>query len=215
VNHPCYPEGYQETTKAASIHSIPCTASHLLTLSQASWNATLVGTGNATECRMAIKQIFNFTACGQSQSCTFDGIYQPPVNGEFFAFSAFYYTFSFLNLTRGQPLAIVEDTVQKFCARNWTDLKSSYPKEKEQRLREYCANANYILALLLDAYKFNQTSWSSIRFQMKAADTDIGWALGYVLNLTNMIPAEAPEQAKGQERGLWAATIFFIVLTLA
>ncbi|XP_037735646.1 ectonucleoside triphosphate diphosphohydrolase 8 isoform X4 [Chelonia mydas] len=131
------------------------------------------------------------------------------------AFSAFYYTFSFLNLTRGQPLAIVEDTVQKFCARNWTDLKSSYPKEKEQRLREYCANANYILALLLDAYKFNQTSWSSIRFQMKAADTDIGWALGYVLNLTNMIPAEAPEQVKGQQRGLWAATIFFIVLTLA
>nr|XP_048679212.1 ectonucleoside triphosphate diphosphohydrolase 8-like isoform X3 [Caretta caretta] len=178
VNHPCYPEGYQETIKAASIHSIPCTASHLQTLSQASWNATLVGTGNATECRMAIKQIFNFTACGQSQSCTFDGIYQPPVNGEFF-------------------------------------LKSSYPKEKDQRLREYCANANYILVLLLDAYKFNQSSWSSIKFQMKAADTDIGWALGYVLNLTNMIPAEAPEQVKGQQRGLWAATIFFIVLTLA
>nr|XP_048679213.1 ectonucleoside triphosphate diphosphohydrolase 8-like isoform X4 [Caretta caretta] len=131
------------------------------------------------------------------------------------AFSAFYYTFSFLNLTSGQPLAIVEDTVQKFCARNWTDLKSSYPKEKDQRLREYCANANYILVLLLDAYKFNQSSWSSIKFQMKAADTDIGWALGYVLNLTNMIPAEAPEQVKGQQRGLWAATIFFIVLTLA
>ncbi|XP_038230115.1 ectonucleoside triphosphate diphosphohydrolase 8-like isoform X2 [Dermochelys coriacea] len=131
------------------------------------------------------------------------------------AFSAFYYTFSFLNLTRGQPLAIVEDTVQKFCARNWTDLKSSYPKEKVQWLREYCANANYILVLLLDAYKFNQTSWSSIKFQMKAANTDIGWALGYVLNLTNMIPAEAPEQMKGQQRGLWAAAIFFIVLTLA
>ncbi|KAM7144054.1 ectonucleoside triphosphate diphosphohydrolase 8-like isoform 3-T5 [Macrochelys suwanniensis] len=215
INHPCYPEGYQETTTAASIHSIPCTASHALTLSQASWNATLVGTGNATACRMAIKQIFNFTACGQSQSCTFNGTYQPPVNGEFFAFSAFFYTFNFLNLTSGQPLAVVEDTVQKFCARNWTDLKSSYPTEKEQWLREYCANANYILVLLLDAYKFNQTSWSSIKFQMKAANTDIGWTLGYMLNLTNMIPVEAPEQVKGQQNELWAAAIFFIVLTLA
>ncbi|XP_030391704.1 ectonucleoside triphosphate diphosphohydrolase 8-like isoform X2 [Gopherus evgoodei] len=131
------------------------------------------------------------------------------------AFSAFYYTFSFLNLTSGQPLAVVEDTVQKFCARNWTDLKSSFPKEKDQWLREYCANANYILVLLLDAYKFNQTSWGSIKFQMKAANTDIGWTLGYMLNLTNMIPAEAPEQVKGQQHGLWAAAIFFIVLTLA
>lgn len=52
-------------------------------------------------------------------------------------------------------------------------------------------------------------------FPGQAANTDIGWALGYVLNLTNMIPAEAPEQVKGQQRGLWAATIFFIVLTAA
>uniref|UniRef100_A0A8C3HC48 Ectonucleoside triphosphate diphosphohydrolase 8 n=1 Tax=Chrysemys picta bellii TaxID=8478 RepID=A0A8C3HC48_CHRPI len=192
INHPCYPEGYQETTTAASIHSMPCTASHAQTPSQASWNATLVGTGNASECRMAIKQIFNFTACGQKESCTFDGIYQPPVNGEFFAFSAFYYTFSFLNLTSGQPLTIVEDTVQKFCARNWTDVRA-VRGDGGYRGTEYCANANYILVLLLDAYKFNQTSWSSIKFQMKVTNTDIGWTLGYMLNLTNMIPAEAPE----------------------
>uniref|UniRef100_A0A8C8RH71 Ectonucleoside triphosphate diphosphohydrolase 8 n=1 Tax=Pelusios castaneus TaxID=367368 RepID=A0A8C8RH71_9SAUR len=215
VNHPCYPKEYQETTTVASIHTTPCKASPALTPFEAAQNVTLVGMGNATECRMAIKQIFNFTACGQSPSCTFDGIYQPPVNGEFFAFSAFYYTFSFLNLTEGQPLAIVKDTIQQFCARNWTNLKSSYPKEREQWLREYCANANYILVLLLDAYKFNTTNWGSIKFQMKAANTDIGWTLGYMLNLTNMIPAAAPEQVKGQQAGLWTAAIFFLVLTLA
>ncbi|XP_074871245.1 ectonucleoside triphosphate diphosphohydrolase 8-like isoform X2 [Carettochelys insculpta] len=130
------------------------------------------------------------------------------------AFSAFYYTFSFLNLTGGQSLAEVEAAVQKFCARNWTDLKSSYPKEKEKWLLEYCSNANYILVLLLDAYKFNQTSWSSVKFQMKAANTDIGWTLGYMLNLTNMIPAEALVQVNGQQYGLWIAGIFVIVLTL-
>ncbi|XP_074871242.1 ectonucleoside triphosphate diphosphohydrolase 8-like isoform X1 [Carettochelys insculpta] len=213
VSHPCYPEGYQENTTIASIRSSPCTASHVLTHSRVSM-VTLMGTGNATECRVAFKQIFNFTACGESQFCSFDGIYQPPVNGEFFAFSAFYYTFSFLNLTGGQSLAEVEAAVQKFCARNWTDLKSSYPKEKEKWLLEYCSNANYILVLLLDAYKFNQTSWSSVKFQMKAANTDIGWTLGYMLNLTNMIPAEALVQVNGQQYGLWIAGIFVIVLTL-
>uniref|UniRef100_A0A8C3S256 Ectonucleoside triphosphate diphosphohydrolase 8 n=1 Tax=Chelydra serpentina TaxID=8475 RepID=A0A8C3S256_CHESE len=203
INHPCYPEGYQETTTAASIHSIPCTASHALTLSQASWNATLVGTGNATACRMAIKQIFNFTACGQSQSCTFNGTYQPPVNGEFF-----------VRQILSDPSS--EQSLNPSSLRVTLCLKSSYPTEKEQWLREYCANANYILVLLLDAYKFNQTSWSSIKFQMKVskANTDIGWTLGYMLNLTNMIPVEAPEQVKGQQNGLWAAAIFFIVLTL-
>lgn len=215
VSHPCYPEGYHENTTAASLGGSPCTASLALSPSQAPRQVTLLGTGNATECREAIRRIFNFSACSQSQFCTFDGIYQPPLTGEFFAFSAFYYTFSFLNLTGGQPLAAVEDTVQRFCARSWQDLQSSYPRERAQWLREYCANANYILVLLLDAYKFNQSSWSSIRFQMKAANTDIGWTLGYMLNLSSMIPAEAPEQVRGQPHGLWAAAIFFIVLTLA
>uniref|UniRef100_A0A8C3S1T3 Ectonucleoside triphosphate diphosphohydrolase 8 n=1 Tax=Chelydra serpentina TaxID=8475 RepID=A0A8C3S1T3_CHESE len=193
INHPCYPEGYQETTTAASIHSIPCTASHALTLSQASWNATLVGTGNATACRMAIKQIFNFTACGQSQSCTFNGTYQPPVNGEFFV------------------RQILSDPSSEQSL-NPSSLRVTLCAPSERL--SYCANANYILVLLLDAYKFNQTSWSSIKFQMKVTNTDIGWTLGYMLNLTNMIPVEAPEQVKGQQNGLWAAAIFFIVLTL-
>lgn len=36
-----------------------------------------------------------------------------------------------------------------------------------------------------------------------------------MLNLTNMIPAEAPVQMKGHVPSLWAAAVTFIVLTLA
>lgn len=49
----------------------------------------------------------------------------------------------------------------------------------------------------------------------QAGETSIGWALGYMLNLTNMIPAEAPAQVKGHIPSLWAAAITFIILTLA
>ncbi|KFP13855.1 Ectonucleoside triphosphate diphosphohydrolase 8, partial [Egretta garzetta] len=178
-------------------------------------NVTLEGRGNASGCLAAIKKLFNFSACGQRQDCTFDGIYQPPVSGQFIAFSAFYYNFKFLNLTRGQPLAAVRETIEHFCTRNWEDLSSSYPKENPGRLSKYCANTNYILTLLLDAYKFNETSWNNIFFQMKVGSADVGWMLGYMLNLTNMIPAEAPAWVKGHVPSLWAAAVVFIFLTLA
>ncbi|NXD83048.1 ENTP8 diphosphohydrolase, partial [Halcyon senegalensis] len=214
VDHPCYPNGYNETVSLSSFGTSPCTNQSDPRLTLDNGNVTLEGRGNASRCLAAVKKLFNFSACGQSQDCTFDGVYQPPVRGQFIAFSAFYYNFKFLNLTKGQSLATVRETVEHFCTRSWEDLSSSYPKENPERLPKYCANANYILTLLLDAYKFNETSWSNIFFQMKAGSADVGWTLGYMLNLTNMIPAEAPARVKGHVPSLWAAAVAFIILTL-
>ncbi|NXJ70839.1 ENTP8 diphosphohydrolase, partial [Rostratula benghalensis] len=215
VDHPCYPKDYTETISLASFCTSPCTNSSNTWLTLDDRNVTLEGRGNASGCLAAIKKLFNFSACGQSPDCTFDGIYQPPVSGQFIAFSAFYYNFKFLNLTEGQSLATVRETIEHFCTRSWEDLSSSYPEENPERLPKYCANANYILTLLLDAYKFNETTWNNIFFQMKVGSADVGWTLGYMLNLTNMIPAEAPAQVKGHVPSLWAVAIVFIVLTLA
>ncbi|NXJ79039.1 ENTP8 diphosphohydrolase, partial [Trogon melanurus] len=215
VDHPCYPKDYNETISLSSFRTSPCTnrSSPLLTLGDGT--VTLEGRGDASGCLAAIRKLFNFSACGQSQDCTFDGVYQPPVRGQFIAFSAFYYNFKFLNLTEGQSLATVKETIERFCTRGWEDLSSSYPEENPERLPKYCTNANYILTLLLDAYKFDEASWNNIFFQNKAGSADIGWTLGYMLNLTNMIPAEAPARVKGHVPSLWAAAIAFIVLTLA
>ncbi|NXN80127.1 ENTP8 diphosphohydrolase, partial [Bombycilla garrulus] len=178
------------------------------------YTVTLEGRGNASGCLAALRKLFNFSACGQSQDCTFDGVYQPPLRGQFIAFSAFYYNFNFLNLTEAQPLAVVREAIEELCTRSWEDLSSSYPKENLNRLPKYCANANYILILLLDAYKFNETTWNNIFFQMKAGSADMGWTLGYMLNLTNMVPAEAPARLKGHRPSLWAVAITFIIFTL-
>ncbi|XP_068020208.1 ectonucleoside triphosphate diphosphohydrolase 8-like [Melanerpes formicivorus] len=210
VAHPCYPEGYHENISLSSFRTSPCTERPALPDAE----VTLEGSGDARGCLAALRKLFNFSACGQSRDCTFDGVYQPPVRGQFIAFSAFYYNFKFLNLTEGQPLGTANDTIQRFCSRSWEDLSASYPQESPARLPKYCANANYILTLLLDAYKFNESSWKDISFQMKAGSADVGWTLGYMLNLTNMIPAEAPAWAKGQAPALWAAAVAFIVLTL-
>ncbi|XP_066436165.1 ectonucleoside triphosphate diphosphohydrolase 8-like [Eleutherodactylus coqui] len=214
VDIPCYPKGYQQTITLQSLYNTPCIvqSAPLASLTQ---TFSVTGSGNATQCYEILTTIYNFTSCSGKPSCSFDGVYQPPVSGNFFAFSAFFYTFDFLNLTSGQSLSTVRSTVDTYCARDWTELQSSFPKEKVDRLRDYCANANYILSLLLGAYKFNDDSWESISFMKQAANTDIGWTLGYMLNLTNMIPSEAPSTVKVQNYGVWAASIFFIVLCLA
>ncbi|XP_060107351.1 ectonucleoside triphosphate diphosphohydrolase 8 [Heteronotia binoei] len=209
--HPCYPVGYTENITRTSFYNSPCAKQQE---PAASGNVILQGLGDANRCQETFKEIFNFS-CDHNTSCGFNGVYQPKVNGKFLAFSAYYYTFRFLNLTEGQPLAAVENAVRTFCARDWAELKSSYPNERESRLKSYCANANYILTLLVKGYGFRNDTWDNIAFQMKAANSDIGWTLGYMLNLTNMIPTESPRPLRGHEDGVWIASVFFIVLMLA
>ncbi|XP_041331123.1 ectonucleoside triphosphate diphosphohydrolase 8-like [Pyrgilauda ruficollis] len=143
------------------------------------------------------------------------------------AFAGFYYTFSFLNLTHQQSLTLlfpgnlthqqslseVNTTVLSFCRRNWTELVQSFPNDLKY-LHTYCSVAFYILTLLLDGYKFNEHTWSNIHFSRQAANTDIGWTLGFMLNLTNMIPAEALQHVKGHQPGLWAGAVSFLVLAI-
>ncbi|XP_078498226.1 ectonucleoside triphosphate diphosphohydrolase 8-like isoform X2 [Lissotriton helveticus] len=180
ISHPCYPDGYRERVPLTSLYDSPCTQ-HLAPSSyrlDLRGNITVVGSGDTLDCRSLTKRIFNFSACGKTQSCTFDGVYQPPVSGKFL-------------------------------------LRAQYPKERQDVLRDYCGSGNYILTLLLDVYKFTEDNWSNIIFQKQVDKTNIGWTLGYMLNLTNMIPAEAAVNVHGQEYRFWRAAIFFIVLALS
>lgn len=79
VHHPCYPRGYNETVSPSSFRGSPCTDGSDLGDSI----VTLEGRGNASACLAALRELFNFSACGQSQDCTFDGVHQPPLRGRF------------------------------------------------------------------------------------------------------------------------------------
>lgn len=48
----------------------------------------------------------------------------------------------------------------------------------------------------------------------QAANTDIGWTLGFMLNFTNMIPAEALQLVKGHQPSLWAGAVSLLVLAI-
>ncbi|NXG75371.1 ENTP8 diphosphohydrolase, partial [Baryphthengus martii] len=208
LSHPCYPAGYQENITTADLYDSPCV--HAPSAPSPAEILTVTGTGDPAACSTAIRNLFNFS-CVANGTCGFNGVYQPPVRGQFFAFAGFYYTFHFLNLTSQQSLNDIKSTVLIFCKMNWTELVKTFPQERRY-LHTYCPVAIYILTLLLDGYKFDEHTWTSIHFSQQAANTDIGWTLGFMLNFTNMIPTEAPEYVKGHQPSLWAGAVSFIVL---
>ncbi|XP_069435801.1 ectonucleoside triphosphate diphosphohydrolase 8 isoform X5 [Ovis canadensis] len=131
------------------------------------------------------------------------------------AFSSFYYTFHFLNLTSKPSLSEANATVWQFCRRPWKLVEESAPADQDPWLRDYCASGLYFLTLLVEGYGFSEETWGGIEFRQQAGGTDIGWTLGYMLNLTNLIPAEVPAQRRAQSFGVWTAGVVFLVLTLA
>ncbi|NXK70190.1 ENTP8 diphosphohydrolase, partial [Sylvietta virens] len=210
ISHPCYPRGYQENLTVAELYDSPCV--HAPSSASPGLVLTVTGTGDPAACGTAVQRLFNFS-CRAPWPCGFNGVYQPPVRGQFFAFAGFYYTFHFLNLTHQQSLSEVNTTVLSFCRRNWTEVRALFPQDLKY-LHTYCSVAIYILTLLLDGYKFDEHTWSNIHFSRQAANTDIGWTLGFMLNFTNMIPAEALQHVKGHQPGLWAGAVSFLVLAI-
>ncbi|XP_077904952.1 ectonucleoside triphosphate diphosphohydrolase 8 isoform X4 [Ictidomys tridecemlineatus] len=117
LRHPCYLSGFQTTLPLASLYESPCV--HMAAQLDLTQNLTVEGTGNPGACLAAIRELFNFSSCQGPEDCAFNGVYQPPVQGQFYAFSNFYYTFHFLNLTSRQPLRTVNATIWEFCQRPW------------------------------------------------------------------------------------------------
>nr|KAF6433314.1 ectonucleoside triphosphate diphosphohydrolase 8 [Molossus molossus] len=175
VRHPCYHSGYRGTVSLAPLYESPCVqATAPPGLPQ---SLTVEGTGNPRACVSATRGLFNFSSCEGREDCAFNGVYQPPVRGQFY-------------------------------------VEAAWPGQQPW-LRDHCASGLYMLTLLLEGYGFTEETWPSIEFRKQAGGTDIGWALGYMLNLTNMIPAEVPAQWRAESYGVWVASVVFVALTLA
>ncbi|XP_048407289.2 ectonucleoside triphosphate diphosphohydrolase 1 isoform X1 [Stegostoma tigrinum] len=189
VLNPCFNKGYTRTINVTAFFDSPCTSIQHSTTHQI---VTVIGTGSPDQCSHDIRSIFNFSVCTWS-SCSFDGVYQPKVHGKFGAFSAYYFVMDFFNLTNEKPydLSTVKHTVMEFCSKPWGEVRNSF-SINEKYLSENCFAGQYILSLLQNGYNFTSSNWETINFLRKIKGTSAGWTLGYMMNLTNMIPAEPP-----------------------
>ncbi|XP_053548503.1 ectonucleoside triphosphate diphosphohydrolase 1 [Bombina bombina] len=217
IRDPCFNSGYRRSLNTNDLYSSPCVSTKKLPTALS--DIRIEGSGNYEECKQSIQQIFNKTHCTYSQ-CSFDGIYQPVLKGEFGAFSAFYFVMDYLKLTQEKvSLEEVKNTVAKHCSKPWDEIKNSSKKTKEKYLSEYCFSGIYILTLLELGYGFTSENWNTISFLGKVSGSDAGWTLGFMLNLTNLIPAELPPSpplSQSTYIGIMvflSLLLFFILLT--
>lgn len=192
IRDPCFHPGYNVTKNYTVLYDSPCVSDRK---PERPPPPTFfhVGNGNFQQCQDVVKSVFNFTSCKYS-NCSFNGVFQPQLQGTFGAFSAYYFVMNFLNLTdTSVPLKTVQDRLASYCSTPWDQIMQQHPGVKVNYLAEYCFSGTYILTLLTEGYGFTAETYSNIKFIRKIKGSDAGWTLGYMLNLTNMIPAEAPD----------------------
>ncbi|XP_040850870.1 ectonucleoside triphosphate diphosphohydrolase 3 [Ochotona curzoniae] len=192
LTNPCYPWNYTANFTMGKIFDSLCTMEQR----PASYNPkdviTFEGTGDPQLCREKVASIFDFNACQHGQECSFDGVYQPKVQGSFVAFAGFYYTANALNLSGSFSLYDFNSSTWYLCSLHWSQLAHLIPNFNEAYARSYCFSAHYIYHLLVNGYKFTEDTWPQIHFKNEAGNSSIAWSLGYMLSLTNQIPAESP-----------------------
>ncbi|XP_032806767.1 ectonucleoside triphosphate diphosphohydrolase 8-like [Petromyzon marinus] len=223
VLNPCYNAGYSRSVRLADVYGGSCTRAPYpgggTWVPAANTTVTLVGTGDAAQCLQAVRRIFNFSACDNNPECSFNGVYQPPVEGGFMAFAGFYFTMQSLNLTHGDGTASVATFNSKLataCSRTWAQAQQANPGVREDRLRAVCFNGHYVQSLLLDGYGFTEESFAQIRFLKSIQGSSLGWTLGYMLNQTNMVPAVRPPRGSFLPVGaLSTLLLLFCLLLLA
>ncbi|XP_006042642.2 ectonucleoside triphosphate diphosphohydrolase 3 [Bubalus bubalis] len=192
LTNPCYPQNYITTFTEAQVFGSLCTEDLRPERYNPNNIITFEGTGDPSLCREKVASLFNFSACHDHEACSFDGVYQPRVKGSFVAFAGFYYTANAFNLSGSFSLHAFNLSTWNFCSKNWNQLPLLLPQFDEQYARSYCFSAHYIYHLLVSGYKFTEESWPQIHFKKEVGNSSIAWSLGYMLSLTNQIPAESP-----------------------
>ncbi|XP_047236313.1 ectonucleoside triphosphate diphosphohydrolase 2-like isoform X2 [Girardinichthys multiradiatus] len=214
VFNPCYPPKFTISTKLGEdVFDSPCTEKYRPDNLDPQMTVTVVGTGNYQQCVNNVTEIFNFTKCSYSM-CSFDGVFQPRVTGSFMAFSAYYFTQKYIkeitNITLTSPSRAVE-AAKLIC--NMTMAKIiDKTKAEEKYMKNICTMSSFVQVLLTNGYHFDEASYPSISFREKAGGASVGWALGYMLNVSNEVPAEGLSMMKALPSGCWAGIIFLFVV---
>ncbi|ELU13730.1 hypothetical protein CAPTEDRAFT_169207 [Capitella teleta] len=192
IVNPCAPSGNVTSLNFTSIFKAPCCHSDNTTAKNLTFHFS--GSSDPDKCQTQVEQLFLFNK--SCPSCSFNNVYQPALNGEFMAFSGFYYIVKDLNLTVNSakfPLDEFENAAKQYCQKPWNEV-SHLPNVSAAQAVQLCFNAQHMSTLLVKGYDFNETQWESLSFQDKIEGADLGWTVGFMLNTSNSLPAEYPRQ---------------------
>jgi apyrase len=134
------------------------------------------GSGDYAACREAIRR-FLARPCAAAP-CSLMGVYQPPLYGEFFAFSGYSYAASFFGLGQSLSLPDLETRTRSFCASTWESILADHPGGAEDPyLPRYCFNGAYVVTLLTDGFGFPMDT-RAVVVPRKVQGKEVDWTLG-------------------------------------
>ncbi|XP_063754394.1 ectonucleoside triphosphate diphosphohydrolase 2-like isoform X3 [Eleginops maclovinus] len=216
VSHPCYPQQYNTSVKLGhDVFDSPCTQSYKPASFDPQKSVRVVGTGDYRSCLDSVTKLFSFENCSYSK-CSFNGVFQPNVTGNFMAFSAFFFTHKYINSLTNIPITSpsrLKEAIQLICNMTISEMTAK-TKQSEKYMKNVCAVSNFVQVLLLQGYGFNNHSLPSISFEKQAGGASVGWALGYMLSLSSMIPGERLGLMKALPLGPWAGILFLFITLL-
>ncbi|XP_076587253.1 ectonucleoside triphosphate diphosphohydrolase 2-like [Chaetodon auriga] len=216
VFHPCYPKQFNVSIKLGrDVFDSPCTKNYRPAQFDPQMSVSVVGTGDYQSCLDNVKKMFSFDSCSYSK-CSFDGVFQPSVRGSFMAFSAFFFTHSYITRLTNIPVkspSQLKEAVQVVCNMTMSEMIEK-TDQSEKYMKNVCAVSNFIQVLLIEGYSFDEHSLPTISFQKEAGGASVGWALGYMLNQSSMVPAERLGLMKALPSGPWAGIVFLFITIL-
>ena len=113
-----------------------------------------------------------------NDACLFSNEFEPQVEGDFVAVSAFYYILNGLE----EPIRLteLESKGVEFCSLE--RLKTQFPKTASKYLINYCFNAAYFWNLLGKGYRFNDDH-VTLATKNEINGVKISWTLGALLDI--------------------------------
>jgi len=140
----------------------------------------LNGTSAPNDCYKIILQLFNKSVHCSQPPCAFNGVYQPPLRGQFYAFSGYTYVTQFFNLPSNVSLLKMKSIADSWCIQNWTEINTQYGWTNNTFLPTYCFMINYVVALLNYGYGFSDNE-TSVTFVSYIDGVELAYAPGALM----------------------------------
>ena len=159
VKSPCHNKGFKESLEYGDNQGI------------------FEGTGQVQLCRKIIRELFFCSSC-----LLYD---QPKLEGDFYAFSAFYYVLTGVNAVCSDcennkvTLAKIGLSSRSFCKKDYSEI------EEDPYAKNDCFGGNYIYELLTEGYGLGR--FKRITVTNSENGFDLGWTLGGVLHNTGIL----------------------------
>ncbi|KPM10567.1 ectonucleoside triphosphate diphosphohydrolase-like protein [Sarcoptes scabiei] len=195
IKVPCFPSDLRTSTFDYQIYDNLCTKQKIISkLPKKKTEFRLIGTSQTEQCQESIDRLLNINECRKKFEICFKEFDADKNHHLFYALSAYYHSTKRLNLSETASIEQLTNQTKMVCSMSkhqlLNDLQIPY-----RYIASLCFDLSYIIRTLTRLYKFNEETWSNLRFVDQINRTYVGWITGLMINATNTMPAEEPIQS--------------------